>query len=202
MTCKGKLRLTYCNCSRVEKCCYKLILEFLSMIMLYLHCFCTQCMPKAPQISGELHSWYSRNKPLYEDRLSVTQHNKTMVSMWAQLLKAAISKSDQPAWGKSLCTRNISPAQIFCIPFFQCSPVGGDVAENWRTYGILGHQTATCWWLWEMAPYQSSSGTALSVWEGPFFPCSKQCLSIGSAENPALISDRDFLWFIFMGFYS
>lgn len=139
MTCKGMLRLTYCNCSRVEKCCYKLILEFLSMIMVYLHCFCTQCMPKAPQISGELHSWYSRNKPLYEDRLSVTQHNKTMVSMWAQLLKAAISKSDQPACGNSLCTRNISPAQIFCIPFFQCSPVGGDIAENWRIYGILGH---------------------------------------------------------------
>lgn len=48
-------------------------------------------MPKALKISGKL---YSRKKPPYEGRLSVTQHNITVVSMWAQLLKVAISKSD------------------------------------------------------------------------------------------------------------
>lgn len=27
---------------------------------------------------------------------------------------------------------------------------------NWKIYGTLCHPTATCWWLWEMAPYKDS----------------------------------------------
>lgn len=45
------------------------------MNVIYLHCFCTQCMRKALKISGKFHSCYSRKKPPYEGRLSVTQHN-------------------------------------------------------------------------------------------------------------------------------
>lgn len=66
----------------------------LSKNMVYLHYIYSQEMPKAPQISGQLHNWYSRKKPPYEGRLSVTQQNNTTVSMWAQFLKVAISKSD------------------------------------------------------------------------------------------------------------
>lgn len=48
----------------------------------------------------------------------ITQHNKIMVAICAQLLKVVISKSHYPACGNSLGTKNISPVWLFCFLLF------------------------------------------------------------------------------------
>lgn len=55
----------------------------------------------------------------------ITQHDKIMVAICAQLLKVVISKSHYPVCGNSLGTKNISPVMLFCSLLFFYSAVSG-----------------------------------------------------------------------------
>lgn len=143
--------------------------------MIHLHCFCTQCMPKALKISGKLHSWQSRKKPPYEGRLSVTQHNSGLCvgsASESSNIKVRLTSMWEQIWHK----QHQSSAAILCSFFLMQSHGWGhskELDDLWHS----GSPKCICCWLCKVAPDFGSSGTALSVCKGPFFPSSKQCLS-------------------------
>lgn len=147
------------------------------MKMICLHCFCTQCMPKALKISGKL---YSRKKPPYEGRLSVTQHNTAQHNSGLNVGSASESSNIKvrltSMWEQIWHKQHQSSVAISCS-FFLVQSHGWGRSRERDDFWHSGPPNCICWWLCKVASDYSSSGTALSVCKGPFFPSSKQCLS-------------------------